>query len=430
MDELEDDRPDRQERERRIHELRTEAIREIWSARGLDGVVVLLSDSDGWTVGRYAARCAANLPAAIAVLRTCLSTEAKSPEKLDAFMQGFLSCINEDVRATVLSTLAKTANVDQRVRFFTCAPFRGQTWRLLDQQDCLVRHRYWRTVFPAPTQFAEDEINELIDCLLEAERPQAAFFAVQFDWNRIETSRLMRLLKAIVEVTAEPVGHFKIESYDLSDALDSLGRRPGVTVDDMAQLEFACIEVLDHSEHAIPNVERKIAESPSLFVQILALLFRRKDDGQDPPEWRVDDPDRRASLQSAAYRLLQEVARIPGAAADEVDVHALSQWVTEARRLCRENGRGTIGDQQIGQLLSRAPSERDGRWPCRSVCEVLESIASEDIARGFEVGVYNARSVVSRSLNEGWRAGTRAVDQVSRVGGTVGLRLPLRCQHS
>ena len=402
VDELEDDRPDRKERERRIHELRTEAIREIWSAVGFDGPLALLADCDAWTVGRYTACCAADRRGAADILRTCLSTEAKSPEKLDDFMRGFLWFVDESLRPTLLSTLAETATVDQRVRLFACAPFRGQTWRLLDRQDCLVRDRYWRTVFPAPTQFAEDETNELIDCLLEAERPRAAFFAVQFDWNEIETSRLMRLLTAIVDVTAEPVGQFKIESYDLSDALDSLSRRPGVTVDEMAQLEFACIEVLDHSEHGIPNVERKIVESPSLFVQILALRFTREDDGQDPPEWRVHDPHRRATMQNAAFRLLQQVTRMPGA--DDhgrVDVQALSQWVTEARRLCRENGRATIGDRQIGQLLSKAPSEKDGPWPCRPVCEVLETLGSQDVATGFKTGAYIARGAHSRSLDEG-----------------------------
>ena len=84
-----------------------------------------------------------------------------------------------------------------------------------------------------------------------------------------------------------------------------------------------------------------------------------------------------------------------------MDAEGLSQWVTEVRRLCSEHGRAGVGDRRIGELLSRAPSEEDGSWPCRPVCEVLESIASGDIARGFEVGVFKARGVVSRSLEEG-----------------------------
>ena len=151
---------------------------------------------------------------------------------------------------------------------------------------------------------------------------------------------------------------------------------------------------------------------------------------RDPPEWRVDDPGRRTSLARAAFRLLGEISRVPGADDDGcVDADALSQWVTEVRRLCEEHGRAAIGDQQIGQLLSRAPAEKDGPWPCRAVCEVLETITSQDIADGFRVGVYNSRGVVSRSLDEGGKQERELSARYMRVGGTVDLRLPLRRRH-
>ena len=79
----------------------------------------------------------------------------------------------------------------------------------------------------------------------------------------------------------------------------------------------------------------------------------------------------------------------------------LKQWVVETRQLCVKHGRSVIGDQEIGQLLSNAPPEEDGLWPCRPVCELLETSASRDINSGFEVGIYNARGVHSRSGDEG-----------------------------
>ena len=107
------------------------------------------------------------------------------------------------------------------------------------------------------------------------------------------------------------------------------------------------------------------------------------------------------SLGNAAYRLLDQITRIPGTDTEgRVDLHALSQWIAEVRRSCTEYGRVGIGDQKIGELLSKAPEE-DNLWPCRPVCEVLQAIASEDVAKGFEIGVYNARGVHSRSLDEG-----------------------------
>ena len=396
-----DDALDIAESENRVDERRREAMRDIWCVRGFDGVLELAAESDGWTVGRYAAGCAAEPDSAADVLRTCLSTGTGSPEKLDAFIGGFITCLDEDVRSAVILAVAETAKVDQRVRLFKCAPFRDETWRLLDRQDAPVRDRYWREVSPGMARFTESETSEVIDRLVEAGRPWEAFSAVRFDWDKVETSRLKRLLAALVEAAPSPGRQFQVESWSLSKALDSLDGRPGVTADEMAQLEFAFIDTLDDSEHGIPNVERRVAESPALFVQALALFTTRDDDGQDPTEWQVDDPERREALGDAAYQLLDRVRRLPGVDPEGTGAaDVLGRWVTEVRRLCAEHGRAGIGDERIGQLLSRAPVA-DGSWPCRPVCEVLQTLASPDVARGFQVGRLNARGVHSRGLDEG-----------------------------
>ena len=398
-DEASDEHVDWSAREKRIHGLRTAAMAEIWSVSGLDGALALLADCEASTIGRYAAGSVVDQQAAADVLRACLTTKPDPDGKIDNFMRGFLWFFDEDMRSTLISALSETCSVDQSVQLFKCAPFRSQTWRLLDRQDRCVRDRYWRSVDPGFNQFTESETAEIIDRLLEAGRPRAAFCTIQFDWNKVETSRLRRLLTDVASVRSELDDLFKVEPYHLSQALDSLDGRAGIEVDEMARLEFAYIEALAHSEHGIPNLEKQLAESPALFMWALALLFKRRDDGQDPPERRVDDPDRRASL---AYRLLHGAKRIPGSDADgTVDVHALSRWVVEARRLCSEHGRAVIGDQQIGELLSKAPSDEDGSWPCRPVCEVLDKIASPEIASGFAIGVYNARGSHSRDLDEG-----------------------------
>ena len=287
-----------------------------------------------------------------------------------------------------------------------------------------MRDRYWRSVHPAMTKFNESELVEIIDRLLEVDRPADAFSAVQFDWDRIETSRLKRLLMAL---QAEFAGNFAVDFHGLSLALESLDGRPGVTTDEMAQLEFAFIEALDprdHARHGISNVERKLAESPLFFVRVLALLYERRDDDRDPPEWRVGDVDSRFFRRNAAYRVLGQVTRIPGADADgKVDAHMLVQWIAEARHLCEEHGRADIGDQKIGELLSRAPCEDDGfvavpvslRCPGDHRVQVgLRRFRERHVQR-------TERGNASRGRD--WTTGTRAVSQVSNVGAEVALRV-------
>jgi addiction module HigA family antidote len=385
-------------REERIRRLRVAAMKDIWTASDFDGVMGLLSSSAApHVVGQYAAECVKGIKARTEFLRRCLAIGGDRERHVDGCMQGFVISVDAKERDKVLLAVAKSVDTDQIVRLFKCAPFNCETWRLLDQYSQEIRDRYWREVFPSWGQHSDEELIEIVDCLLDAKRPRAAFHAVHMDLRRIETSRLKRLLLTVATSDAEPRGHFKLDRYYLSEALTSLDGRTGVTPDEMAQLEFLFIEALDHSEHGIPNLERQIAASPGIFVQAVALAFKRSDDGLDPAEWRIDDSERRAAVASAAYRLLGRIGRIPGTGKDgTVNTEALLAWVTEVRRLCEEYGRAEIGDQMIGQLLSKAPAEEDGLWPCLPVCEVMERIGSQHIARGFGVGVYNSRGVHAR----------------------------------
>ena len=71
-------------------------------------------------------------------------------------------------------------------------------------------------------------------------------------------------------------------------------------------------------------------------------------------------------------------------------------WVKEVRRLCATHDRVEIGDQHIGQLLSRAAADPDGKRPSSPVCEVMEEIASQQMGVGFSTGVQDARGVELR----------------------------------
>jgi hypothetical protein len=213
-------------------------------------------------------------------------------------------------------------------------------------------------------------------------------------FDNVETSRLKRLLEQVGTCDAEPAGTYRLDPHYISEALSILDTRPGVTRDEMARLEFLFIRALDYSEHGIPNLERELVESPRLFVQVLALAFKRNDAGQDPPEWRIHNAEQRQAAALAAYTLLDKIRRIPGT--DEngtINAADLKTWVTEARSLCLEHGRAAIGDQKIGQILAAAPVGDDGIGPCKPVREVLEDIASPEIALGMGVAVYNSRGM-------------------------------------
>ena len=392
-DEIEEEDFDYRKRDARIDRLRREAMTEIWTERGLEGVKELLTGSGAaGTVGHYMALCVTGLEARVDFIRRCLSLDGDLRSKFEWCLQGFLLAIGDDLRAGLLQAAAEGLPAEECRRLFVCAPFQASTWRLLDGYGEDIRAGYWKHVFPSWGRHTPAELTELIDRLLEARRPRAAFNAVHMDFKDIETSRLKRLLRDIATVNAEPAGHFKLDRYYISEALDSLDGRAGVTRDEMAQLEFLFIDALDDSKHGIPNLESQIAQSPALFVQAVALAYKRSDKGEDPPEWRIENPEQRAAVASAAHRLLDQIKKLPGTDENErIDAAALAAWLAEVRRLCREYARATIGDHCLGQLLARAPEGENGIWPCEAVCEAMEGIASPEIGEGFHIGVYNSR---------------------------------------
>jgi addiction module HigA family antidote len=394
-DEIEEEDFDYRKRDERIDRLRREAMIEIWTECGFQGVKELLTGSTAaGTVGRYAASCVTGAKPRVDFIRRCLSLDGDLRSRAEWCLQGFLWAIEEDSRAEVLQAAAEGLPVEDRTRLFVSTPFQASTWRFLDGYGEDVRAGYWKNVLPSWGRHTPAELTELIDRLLEAKRPRAAFNAVHMDFKDIETSRLKRLLRDVATVNAEPAGQFKPDRYYISEGLDSLQGRAGVTRDEMAQLEFLFIEALDHSEHGIPNLESQIAQSPALFVQAVALVYKRSDEGEDPPEWRIENPEQRAVVASAAYRLLDQIKKIPGT--DEngrIDAAALVAWLADVRRLCREYARADIGDQCLGQLLARAPKGENGIWPCEAVCEAMEGIASPEIGKGFYIGARNSRGV-------------------------------------
>ena len=400
-DDLEEGDLDHEKHAARIHDLRIAAMKEIWVERGFGGVKVLLSGSGAPdVVGSCMALSIMDTSARVDFLRECLSVGGGMEKVMDGCIKGFLRFIDDDARKAILSDAIEDTDTDRIVRLLRCAPFGQDTWGLLDQHGGEVRDRYWREVVPEWNRQSEEKLNELVDRLLDARRPRAALDVVHRDWPRVETGRLKRLLRAIATEDTEPVVH--LVAYYISTALESLDGRTGVTRDEMAQFEFMFLWALDHGEHGIPNLERHIAENPMSFVQMLAFMFKRDDGEEDPPGWRIEDPERRAGLASAAYHILRRIRHIPGTSPDgEIHTEALCAWVVEVRRLCAEYGRTEIGDQYIGQLLSRGPTKEDDVWPHPSICEAMERIASPQIGQGFNIGVYNGGGATWRAIDEG-----------------------------
>ena len=421
-DEIEDEELDYQKREERIARQRLDALQEVWAESGLDGIKELCQSGDAcYIVGWHMAEVCAGVQQAADFLQDILTEQSDDlKEKCGQCISGFLAKLDLPDRDAVLAELLTRLSPDDdaRIRLLHSAPFDGGTWQHVDQLPEGLKRRYWAEVNPRWGRHDASAMETFVDELLNVDRPHAAFHAAHMDWQRLDSPRLIRLLTEVATNGAEPPSRYSLGGYYVSEALDTLEQRGDTSQDDLARLEFMFIKALNHSKHGIRNLEAQLAETPALFMQALALAFKRNDGGEDPAEWQATNSDKREAVVYACYMLLTSASRIPGTQPDgRIDLKELKDWLEQVRTLTREYGRAEAGDKMIGQLLSHCPPGDDGIWPCEPVREAIDDLGSQDIATGMLGGIRNARGATwrgeggaqERGLAEQYRSWSREV---------------------
>ena len=400
-DELEGEEFDYKKREERIARQRRDALRQVLAESGLDGIKELCgSGNAAHAVGWHMAEVCIEVQQAADFLQGIMAEQSRDLlDKCDQCIDGFLAKLEVPDRDDIVAELLGRLGSDEsaRIRLLRCAPFDSNTWQHVEKLQKHLKCRYWKEVHPRWGHHEASATATFVDELLEVDRPRAAFFAAHLDWQLLDSPRLMRLLHQVATNDAEPPDHYRIRGHSISTALKTLEQRGDTSRDDLARLEFQFIDALDHSEHGIRNLETQLSANPELFMNALALSFKRNDGGEDPPEWRPPNSESRSALAHAAYTLLTTASRIPGTQTDDsIDQEKLKEWVTQARTLARKYGRAVIGDQMIGQLLSHCQPDDNGVWPCEPVREVMDDVGSQDMAIGMSIGIRNARGATPR----------------------------------
>ena len=375
----------RQQREE-VSKRRVQALRDIWNASGLRGVGRLIEKDEysARTVGMVLPEVLGESDDLTDIVRYCI--EESSEENVELYA----TCLREvlwQVRnrgiQLSLDDFEERLSREKLLLLYTCKPFRNETWRMLDSKHSDVRQDYWSQVNPYVLGNTAEEVNEIVDRLLEFDRPQEAMNAVEYSWELVETSRLRRLLNAYAASASRAADVELPSQHSISDAFESLDNRSEVTDQEKSQLEFLYAKPLEHSRHGIPNLERDLATYPEVFVELVALLLGKGNNTNDA---------NREVLASSAFTEMNRIRRTPGTGDDGIiDVNKLKSWIDEVRDLSKDLDYADVCDSRMGELLSRAPVAEADVWPCRQVCEALESVRSESMGLGFKIGVSNDR---------------------------------------
>ncbi|WP_143738512.1 HigA family addiction module antitoxin [Erythrobacter colymbi] len=402
--ELDDEDFDYEKREKRISDLRDAAAAEVFASKGLLGILDLLANANAsYAVGYHLSK-AITTEQTIELVRELVSyDDLEMRSKLLTCANGLLNREGEEAALgyafQVMATKEGVPIIDDdaAIRLFQICPINRPTWRMIEEQRPDLVGRYWRELIPNAWRLEADELQEMVDKLLRANRPRAAFCSIRFDVEKLGGPTLAKLMRSLVAGGNEEPGAYLLDGYRLSDAMKHLNASRELSMDEMASIEVALVDSLTNNKYGIPNLEKKISSEPASFVQLVALMYKRKDGGTDPEQYQIPDDANKEVIFHNVYRVLDYIRRTPGSNDEgEIDVATLIHWITDVRSQLAELSRGEIGDQCIGQLLGRCEPGKDGIWPNEAVRLALESVGTEQISRGMELGVYNSRGVVYR----------------------------------
>ena len=327
----------------------------------------------------------------------------------------------------VLDQLKEEVVVPSRVAdLYLAGQANVETWRRLASEDEAVQEVYWNAV-PA-FQISRENPDDLAFAVIRLMQARRSLDLVDF-LSVVDVSN--ELVEQVLEQT--PVDYAneiaagcqrRINAYDIDSLFKKLDQSDGVSNARIAQLEVPYIYMM-HEWQRQPALHREILRQPFVFADLISWVFKRSDGQVDDD---VDEETRRNRAE-AAFTVLWGLRGLPGQGdSGAIDPDALGLWISEARRLCNERGRGDIGEEQIGQILANAPTGVDGAWPCEPVRDLLDAVGSQHMGEGFVTGKFNLRGVTYRGMFDGGEQERSLADGYRADAARIASAWPLTAQ--
>jgi addiction module HigA family antidote len=402
-DEILDDDMDFNKREERITKLRVSALREVFAAHGLAGILELAEMGKGaYQIGSLMVTSILPAKKLSGLLLTALPQSSNSESwTRKSLIAGALRAVQDDKkRVGILRKTKKECSQADFVRLLLLAPFLRSTWQMVDELDQEHRNTYWSQVTPDIIRDEANQSSEAVERLLAVQRPRSAFACVRLNLEALEPELLFRLMSEMLNEGKEQPGQYQLDQYYLEKAFHILDRSPALTIEQKAGLEFGYIDALARpwsgQGYGIPNLGKYIERHPELFVQAVVWTYKRRGEGEDPLELKVP-PEHIPHFAERGHKLLEGLRRIPGHNdLEELRTDKLASWIRTVREASEQLGRLDSADTCLGKLFSSAPVGSDGIWPCEPVRQVMEDVRSKKMTEGALVGLFNSRGATWR----------------------------------
>lgn len=396
---------------------RAKAFEEIVEAKGIDGALALLDrcDHPQW-VGEAVARSSAAASWRSDFIQRGLAADDGPLWQAAAQTIGLVRA--EDGGADLVTRLlpAPGSELDERAvgRLLHFLPARPETWSAVASYGPTFEDRYWRTLAGWAVAESKEETEHAIRRFNAVDRARDSLHLIG---SQLEVDLDTKLIVETLHLALKTMGQASADTNEpvmrlhyLTRILAHLEAHPDVSDETVVLLEWYYFHMLRYSERPSPLLHRELASDPDFFIQVLTMVYARRN-ADDDTEVTDEDlpggvatPEQRVAMARHGYDVLEAWNRIPGADdTGKIDGSALLKWTSEVRRRATELGRLMPADHRIGRILGMSAKPAGEVWPPVSIREILESAGSEALEQAFVSGAYSSRGVITRDLREGGR---------------------------
>ena len=376
-----------QHQQKELEKRRQRAVEEIAATGGVQAVLAFATSVQSpWRLGIAFGIVAGN-DADRTVLPDLLDTEQKSLAQFaGGFVWGRFRSRGWQWVDGVDTSQWVPAQIGQLLAYL---PFTPDTWarsaRLLGKDES----PYWAKTNAIPRE-ADTGLEVAVDQLIRYGRPYAAIGCLHRMQEGKQPFDNARAVRALLAALGSSEGAHAMDEYQVVELIKALQDDPGTNPNDLFQAEWAYLPVLDQQEASPKLLERRLADDPRFFCEVIRLVFRSRE--EDRPS---EEPTEQAkNIARNAYRLLSGWRTPPGCREDgSYDGDALAGWLDAVRTKCTETGHLEVAMTMVGHALIHTPADPGGLWIHRSAAAALNAKDAGDMRDGFRTEIFNSREM-------------------------------------
>ena len=385
---LYDEKGNYEEQMKELNRRRQKATQEVAASGGVKSVIKFAQVVESpWRVG-FALGTVANPDEDSIVLPSLIESEQRELAQFaGGYVRGRISSGGwEWVDSIEFSELSPI----QIGQFLSLLPFTPETWEHAKQLLGDDQSDYWSKTSANPFE-AKTGLELAIDQLIQNGRPYAAIRCLNKMLHDNQPIGTRQAVRALLEAIKSTETRDSEDVYDTVEIIKALQNDPRTNTDDLFQVEWAYLPLLDGHHGAMPKLLwRRLADNPAFFCEVIRLVFRSKKE-ERPAEEVIE---KRKNIATNASRLLRGWRTPPGLCEEgSYDGNSLKAWLSAVKKECTETGHLEIAMTMVGHVLIYVPADPDGLWIHHSAAAVLNAKDAGNTCNGFRTELFNSRGV-------------------------------------